>query len=471
MPGVPSGRGCDACRKQKKKCDVDNYPCSRCRRLDIPCIGLGRQRYKFVTPQTGSPDTSVSARWESRSPTRLSDSRSDSSASTTLFRSLSNDHSWRVSAFVDKIQPSTGVRFNLAWTFGDYLVDVPARLGTNDALDKAADAVLAAMERFSSHGSDVAPVVLEKYIRALTALRMCLDDPVVAKSSETLCAILLLLTCQTFLWTPAGVRTTHSEGAAQILRMRRRPGNRDRFETNLLLSLRGVVLFESLFNDRIAFSDQEWIEMFQTSNDTLSLEGRLVQCLTRAPNLMRRAKAMLAMPDGCGRSLVDLQHEAGRLRDDLEPHLSGLRERWHAVAVAELDTMFNSQQSIWVALRDCHYLRSYSLGLAIAIVVNEIQLALSDDPSHILAESEQFATELVCLGQIGCRYRPLGASSLGMCLVAAELGASDPDTKLAARQLRLDYHSDFRGKDAHDLSSMKLRLTCSRHTSRPRVLQ
>ncbi|KAJ5766541.1 uncharacterized protein N7511_004157 [Penicillium nucicola] len=50
MPGVPSSRGCEGCRKQKKKCDQVKPTCSRCTRLRIPCIGNGVQRYKFQEP-------------------------------------------------------------------------------------------------------------------------------------------------------------------------------------------------------------------------------------------------------------------------------------------------------------------------------------------------------------------------------------------------------------------------------------
>lgn len=119
-----------------------------------------------------------------------------------MFRDLTNEHTRRVSAFVDKIKTSTGVKYNLAWTYGGYLVDVPARLGTNEALDRAADTVLAALERFSASHVDVTPVILEKYTLALAALRRCLDDPVKAKASETLCAVLLLLTCQVRIFGP-----------------------------------------------------------------------------------------------------------------------------------------------------------------------------------------------------------------------------------------------------------------------------
>ena len=107
-----------------------------------------------------------------------------------------------MNAFSDKIKPSIGVKYNLAWTFGAYLDEVPARLGTNEALDRAADALLAALGRFSGSDVNVSPVLLEKYALALAALRKCLDDPVKAKASETLCAVMLLITCHVRIFPP-----------------------------------------------------------------------------------------------------------------------------------------------------------------------------------------------------------------------------------------------------------------------------
>ncbi|KAH8690741.1 hypothetical protein BGW36DRAFT_389250 [Talaromyces proteolyticus] len=47
MPGVPTSTGCNTCRKQKKKCDEKQPSCSRCLRLQVPCIGSGTRRFKF----------------------------------------------------------------------------------------------------------------------------------------------------------------------------------------------------------------------------------------------------------------------------------------------------------------------------------------------------------------------------------------------------------------------------------------
>ena len=176
---------------------------------------------------------------------------------------------------------------------------------------------------------------------------------------------------------------------------------------------------------------------------------------------MHKAKAMIACADQCQADLIELQSEARCIRDDLEPHLSDLRQR--LLAIQDKIVPGNPKLGNLSDLRHCHYIRTYSLGLAIAIFINEIQLALSIDPWSILSESNDFATEIVNLAEVACQYRPLGASPLSLCLIAAELGASDINTKAAAQQLRLKYDQDFRGPET-GAPAQDLRLVCGRHT-------
>lgn len=235
-------------------------------------------------------------------------------------------------------------------------------------------------------------------------------------------------------------------------------------------------LFESLFNDRAMFTDQEWIDMFEgdsdPNTDKLFPEGRAIQCLTRVPNMMRRAKRALqtANEDPSSASeLPLLREEARRLRGDLEPHLSSLRDRVGGVGAPSCASN-TAKATVWSDLLDCHHLRTYGLGLGIAIFINEIQLALAQNfasAAHVLDESERFAAEIVHLARGACRYRPLGASALAVCLIAAELGAGDPGTILSARQLRVEYESDFRVPDASSQASLvsDAQLICGRRAS------
>jgi hypothetical protein len=96
---------------------------------------------------------------------------------------------------IETMNPAMDLRYNLAWSF-PVLEYVPQRLGRNAALDAAAKVVVAAHCSHCISRRRVPPNVLVEYSRALTQLRLALDDTVTAQSLETLCAIKLLLVSQ-----------------------------------------------------------------------------------------------------------------------------------------------------------------------------------------------------------------------------------------------------------------------------------
>jgi hypothetical protein len=220
-----------------------------------------------------------------------------------------------------------------------------------------------------------------------------------------------------------------------------------------------------LFSDRVSFTDREWIDMFDNKEYALSAEGRAVQCLTRLPNLMRRAKRVLlqGIDQQSHFELAVLQHEAQRLRDELEPSLVDVQKRYEGVASSTASLSKKHLRSELAGLIHCHYIRTYSIGLAIAIFINELRIAVSTtDRANVLQESHTFALEILDLAQMACQYRPVGASVLSLSLLAAEIGAADPSTAGAVRQLRMDYDTDFRGQTASAVTGYDWKLICGR---------
>jgi hypothetical protein len=100
-----------------------------------------------------------------------------------------------VASMIQTMNPSMDLKYNLAWSF-PVLEYVPQRLGRNAALDAAARVVVAAHCSHCISRRRVSPNVLVDYARALTQLRLALDDIVTAQSLETLCAIKLILVSQ-----------------------------------------------------------------------------------------------------------------------------------------------------------------------------------------------------------------------------------------------------------------------------------
>lgn len=165
------------------QCDQLKPACSRCARLQIPCAGSGKQRYKFKQVRAGPPSGAASKR----------SSQSSASSVRSLSRTPSNETTLTLNEFIHKLEVKD-IRFDLVWAYGALLREIPKRLGTNSALDAAVSAMTTTAADLASGYKS--PEALVRYGHALTALRTCLDNPVTAQSSSTLCAIYLIWICQ-----------------------------------------------------------------------------------------------------------------------------------------------------------------------------------------------------------------------------------------------------------------------------------
>lgn len=87
----------------------------------------------------------------------------------------------------------TDIRYELS-IYGEFMQDIPRRLGRNAALDASVAAMTTAFESIKTRRQPAE--VFAKYAKALSSLRLCLDDPVEAHSPETLCAIWIVVICQ-----------------------------------------------------------------------------------------------------------------------------------------------------------------------------------------------------------------------------------------------------------------------------------
>lgn len=198
MPGAPTGKGCDACRKQKKKCDQLRPACSRCKRLNIPCIGSGTKRYKWTIETTDKTQARISVSPGAEDSSFSSTPSSDRALSRQISRSPSNTQTVLASTLIDKahLTINSDLRYNLTWAYGSFIQEVPRRLGSNAALDAAATSLALSHVRYSLGRRDVTPTEITAYVDALSVLRKCLDNPVIARDTNTLCAIMLLLMVQ-----------------------------------------------------------------------------------------------------------------------------------------------------------------------------------------------------------------------------------------------------------------------------------
>lgn len=154
--------------------------CSRCSRLAIDCVNSGQQRYIFLETQTVIPARPRS----SRAP--------DSPPMSTVSLTPSNELNLVTSSFLSALQV-TDPRYDLS-TYGDFLKDIPRRLGHHRVLDASTHALVSTFPVVRSR--QMSTEGLKAYVESLNALRVCLNDPTQAHSAHILCAVYLLMICQ-----------------------------------------------------------------------------------------------------------------------------------------------------------------------------------------------------------------------------------------------------------------------------------
>jgi hypothetical protein len=81
--------------------------------------------------------------------------------------------------------------------YGPFFRDIPGRLGTNEALDSAASAFIAAFPYVRTRQLTTETYQTCNY--ALGKLRGCLNDPEQALRPETLCAVYMIMIFQVCL--------------------------------------------------------------------------------------------------------------------------------------------------------------------------------------------------------------------------------------------------------------------------------
>jgi hypothetical protein len=275
---------------------------------------------------------------------------------------------------------------------------------------------------------------LSKYSYALKTLRIYLDDPIKAREAETLCAVMLLLICQSFLGTSGGYASGHGEGAAQILKVRAYYNPGDDFEKELLLSLRGPILFEALVNPKICLSPKEWKTLVESELDEGTPEGQMMRCLAKGPNIMQRGRDSLQDQVDLDVLILETRH----LYCILKGILREMEDRYNTVrddGIPHSTTMLTKVHA--------HYQRMYGLALAICLIFNCIYRALDPACAELDIDAKVFSEKVLCLAEEAAAYRPLGAAYILLCLLTAWCGSRDEETKQLVEAAYVDYRKDF----------------------------
>lgn len=337
------------------------------------------------------------------------------------------------SQLIQAIKLTTNLKYNPAWAYGFFMFEIPRRMNENEALDTAVNALVCSHSNFCAR-KEVSVETLRSYSRALRSLRNCLDDPDKASQTETLCAVMLLLICQNLNGVEGHRWSGHCEGAAKILKARSFTKPRDNFEAQLLLSLRGCVLFEGLFNEKIELDPQDWVSLVGNELDKSLPEGQLMRYLTNVPSILRRARAATNAGE-----IAILRAELKPVYEASQKILLQLHKQWAQCRTLDAENMLKN------VLLHAYYQRSYGIGLLIVTIFNWVLRAFTPpfDAIELIADSTNMVTQILELAQMANIYRPLGAGYMLVVLIAAWLAASNDNERVAVSIMLQDYGQDF----------------------------
>ncbi|KAI9706393.1 MAG: hypothetical protein M1836_003398 [Candelina mexicana] len=329
---------------------------------------------------------------------------------------------------VYKVDPTIDIRYQLVWNFGGYLVNVPRHLGINPALDTASDALVSAHTSYCSSGpAHPGHELWAKYSHALNALREALNDPSTAQSSETLCAIMLLMIVQVLTNPTQGVTASHPKGAALVLKSRGSFGPRSDFEKTLMATLRGPVEWKSLIGDGL---------------DTRNVDTDWFTYLACLPDLMRRCRrALRCSLTNAGTSSPDLVSETTLLLEKCRTNIAALRHRLSAFED-------NASPSEMTSRLHAHRVRMLSMALFTGIILSCVLTSFSGEPVRLRSEPSQWSHEILELAKVAAKYLPLGPMAIVICLYVAWISAASDDLRKEIESWIIHYEKACLGSRA-----------------------
>ncbi|RMY47573.1 hypothetical protein D0865_08581 [Hortaea werneckii] len=366
---------------------------------------------------------------------------------SVVHRTPSNGTSLQLSAYLSTIKPSVNFRQNLAWNYGAFLEEIPQRLGKNRALDAAVAALVSAHSNVCCKRK-ATPQTLVRYSCALEALKSSLDCVHEASSSETLCAIMVLLICQNFLGVPAGQWTGHCEGAAHILRARGFRKPLDRFESRLLMSARGSVastthLVEGIFNPAIHFTDDEWrrIVELDVSYESEAVEGKVLRHLASIPGLTQHVKKL---PTERHVVLLEAQSQLAAI----ENLMKKTRDQLLRVEAEE-----ECPRGLVASMIHAAAMRAHGFCLAGALIMHHIIRCLDINNTTSALGSAVLVDESLQLAAKAKTYTPFASAHMHFVLAAAYMNAVTDDQRQAIQIAISAYQIDCSGDSWTSLHS------------------
>lgn len=225
---------------------------------------------------------------------------------------------------------------------------------------------------------------------------------------------------------------------AKLLKVRGTHHNPDdRFESLLLLTLRGPVVFEGLWNDQVQFSEAQWKELVENHWDhDQRAEGVMMRCMAKMPIFVLRGRKVLrgeAVDPTLAQEVSTLYRQLLDGRAELERRLDKVEEQ---ISCAGPD------MGVLVQIRDA-VMRIHSFHLAVVIIAGCLLGTLTSFDPELQETINQCASIIYAYVPWAQKWRPLGSSYMLLSLSMAWCGSNDHELKAKLLEAYVDFISDF----------------------------
>jgi hypothetical protein len=197
--------------------------------------------------------------------------------------------------------------------------------------------------------------------------------------------------------------------------------------------LNTMKLFQALLSDSICLSSWEWKLIVENELDGDSYEGQMMRCLARVPNLMQRGRVAF----GGAATISELWEETKSVDDVMQVVLEHMRDRFM------IQPRKGGFSLVAPSKLHCHFQRTYGLALAVSIILNCVLRAFDPENVTLGIEAAQWSEEIIALAEAATIYRPIAASYMIICLIAAWGGSTNEAIKKKAIAELQDYIQDF----------------------------
>ncbi|KAK2593361.1 hypothetical protein QQS21_008936 [Conoideocrella luteorostrata] len=423
MPGGPSGRGCEGCRKRKKKCDLAQPSCSRCLRYGIRCIGSGERVYRFKNA-TVTESVPVARTVRARAQAACNHLKSPQ-------RPLGNELTTTAGAFISTLQISDR-QFSIQG-FGSFFPDVPRRLGKSQILNASAKAFASAVT--AVHAKQTVVQALKDYGTALTCMRNTfISDPSQATKPETLCAAYLMMLSHNFINGLNPDCLIHIQGLLYILNNQSVQDRKDPFTSQMIDLVSIITITECIIDPRVQL--KPWHIDINKTNYYGPLNDYSVVDI-RSTNLTVA-------------NLIDLP----AYLQEPENHLVRLRSSYDLMKIEAKKLIPATIQlnAACEASNDWQYYKGYVICESSVSVLHSLMAILRRTlqvfhplDATLQEDAEDAANQILASAKRAWTFRPLGTTYLPKTLSLMWATNDDPSVKARLEDMIDSYREDFKG--------------------------